>query len=355
MKKTTQKWLAMLMLLSILVGVFGVTAYADEEQVQLDYVSSISVAGDANTLNTGIAYPVNTVMNVTFSFVPESSVTRVLLIAKSFAPDTALHDKSYGFVWIDINGEEWSFRSDEGMIFDATNVTKENGVYYVTAAYTTPDVAVNSMYYHIYSDNGTTVFSDIKTTYAAPSGDSSDVPVAGNKATLDQVDTLTVAGEGNTLNTGIHYPVNTTMYVDFSFVPDSNVTRVLVVVRNYAPGTALHDASMGFVWVNINGEEWNYRCDEGMSATVTKEGNSYHVTGFYTTPDVEVESMYYHIYSDNGTTVLSDIRTSYEAPESEEPSTPPKTADGHIGAIVAALVLSGGALVCMVKGKKKNA
>lgn len=174
--------MAVLTLLCVLTSAFGtVAASAAKAQVQLDYVSSISVTGEANTLNTGVAYPVNTQINLTFSFVPESSVTRVLLVVRNFAMGTSLHDKSEGFVWIDINGDDWSFRSDEGMIFDATNVTKENGVYHVTAAYTTPEEAVSSMYYHLYSDNGTTVFSDIKTSYDDPNPEN---PVSGDSISV---------------------------------------------------------------------------------------------------------------------------------------------------------------------------
>ena len=326
------------------------------DRATIDFVESITVVGENNTLNTGIRYPANETMYVDFSFVPESGVTRVLLVARAYAPGTAVHDKSFGFVWIDINGDEWSFRSDEGMIFDLTNVTKENGVYSVTAAYTTPDAEVDSMYYHLYSDGGATVISDLKTTYDAPAAVDPDASEPTNDRTvIDKVDSITVVGENNTLNTGIHYPANETMYLNFSFVPENGVTRVLLVAKAYAPGTALHDKSFGFVWIDINGDEWSFRSDEGMIfdlTNVTKENGVYSVTAAYTTPDAEVDSMYYHLYSDGGATVFSDVVTSYNAPVAPETGAP-ETGDA-VATVMALMVVSGLGLAVFVTNRKKG-
>lgn len=349
--KNARKPLAILMLLGILVSAVCITAAATGSDVpeghkQLDYVETISVTGEGNTLNTAAAYPGNTTIHVSFSFVPDSDVTRVLVVARPFAPGTAIHDISKGFVWVDLYDEEWSARCDEGM--DAT-VTKEGDAYYVTATYTTPEETANSMYLHLYSDNGTTEFSDILITCE----DNQDIPADPNegKTQLDHLATITVTGESNTLNTSVAYPINSVIYFSFSFTADENVTRVLAVARPFAPGTAVHDSSKGFVWIDINGDAWSARCDEGMTATVTKEGDVYNVRGFYTTPDVDVESMYFHLYSDNGTTVFTDIKTAYEAPEN--PNDPPETGD-PIAAMVALLAVSAVGMTCLINNKRKT-
>jgi len=362
--KNARRTLAILMLLSILVSAIGITAFADGPNVpeghkQLDYVESISVTGEGNTLNTAVAYPTNTTIHLSFSFVPDEDVTRVLVVARPFAPGTAIHDASKGFVWVDLYDEEWSARCDEGM--NAT-VTKEGDVYYVTATYTTPEETANSMYLHLYSDNGTTEFANILTTCE----DNQDAPADPNegKTQLDHVETITVTGEGNTLNTSVAYPADSVINFSFSFTTDGNVTRVLAVARPFAPGTAVHDSSKGFVWVDINGSEWSSRCDEGMTATVTKEGDVYHVQGFYRTPDVAVESMYFHLYSDNGTTVFTDIKTysdkveTPEPPATEPPATeppveePPKT--GDISTVIFALLSVSAVAVCLLGNKKRS-
>ena len=82
-----------------------------------------------------------------------------LLVARPYAPRTDVNDVSKVFVWIDIKDGEWSDRCDEGM---TASVIEVDGVFYVTATYTTPSEDIGTMFYHLYSDNGTTVFSDIQ-------------------------------------------------------------------------------------------------------------------------------------------------------------------------------------------------
>lgn len=279
----------------------------DPDKTLLDFVSKSNVNGNANTLNVNVKYPINTQMQLRFSFVPDSEVTRVLLIAKNFATGTTLHDKSEGFVWIDIQADgTWSARDDEGM---TAVVTEENGVFHVEAVYTTPEVEVGTMYYQLYSDNGNTVFTDIVTTYIT---DEATFPAPKETVEQDYVESITVSGVDSVLDMELKYPVDTTMHLSFSFTPDEGVTRVLLIAKSYAEGTNLHDKSYGFVWVDISGDTWSYRDDEGMKASVSKEDGVYYVTAVYTTPATEVETMFYQLWSDNGSTEFHDLKTTYE-------------------------------------------
>ncbi len=278
------------------------------DETLLGYVDKISVTGNTNTLDMNAKYPINATVNLSFSFVPDSDVTRVLLIAKNYAQGTKLHDQSEGFVWIDIKDGVWSARDDEGM---KATVIEEDGVFYVTATYTTPDVAVETMFYQLWSDNGTTVFSDILSTCLTDGATFPEEPEPAEEIVLDYVDRISVTNVDGTVNQDIEYPLNTQMHLSFSFVPEDSVTRVLLIAKTYAEGTNMHDKSKGFVWIDINGDNWSARDDEGMKATVTKENGVYYVTAVYTTPNVEVDTMFYQLWSDNGTTVFSDLKTWY--------------------------------------------
>lgn len=137
-----------------------------------------------------------------------------------------------------------------------------------------------------------------------------EVPEVGEDETLlDMVESITVTGEGKTLNEGIVYPKNGTVDLFFSFVPDKDVTRVLLVARPYAPGTDVNDVSKGFVWIDFKDGGWSDRCDEGMTASVMEVDGVFYVTATYTTPSEDIGTMFYHLYSDNGTTVFSNIQS----------------------------------------------
>ncbi|MBQ2711759.1 MAG: hypothetical protein IJF71_00115 [Clostridia bacterium] len=283
-----------------------------EGETLIQYIESKTVSGESNTLDTGVKFPADTSVKVKFTFVPEASVTRVLLIAKNFAMGTAIHDKSQGFVWVDINGADWSYRCDEGM--SATVTKGEDGVYTVNAAFTTNATSVDSVYYHIYSDNGATVFSNITSYYVQPvEVKEVDVPM-GDKL-IQYVASYEVAStNSNLIDTAVPYPANSKINLGYTFTADANVTRFLMIAKTFAPGKDGHDGGLGFVWVDISGDTWSARCDEGMTATVTKEEGIYTVSAYFTTKQ-NVDTVYYNIYSDNGTSVVSDLVASYTPAE----------------------------------------